>query len=338
MPYAQTSLRAEKRALREKMRDMGLSRHVIAGELARRYRLRPRAAWREAYGWSLNEAAGHINAHTGQAGLDPGGISSMTGPHLSEYESWPGPASAHGPAKPSGRRPTPYLLALLASVYDCAVTDLIDLADREHLPPADLLILDKYRQNAQPAPTPVPPAQTRRADQTRDPGVSLALRNGDEPTAGRCQAGPTAARSPRPISALSALPTVAYLGIKETQTGTSGIEREIVMAAHESSGHAEHAERRDIGEATLEQIRADIVRLSREYMTALAVPGVPGDAPGPPSDLRGPGSPAVAPRPDRAVLRLGLPELPDGDSSDRPGLPAGRRRICPGGLGVCDRH
>ena len=35
MPYAQTSLRAEKRALREKMRDMGLSRHAIAGELAR---------------------------------------------------------------------------------------------------------------------------------------------------------------------------------------------------------------------------------------------------------------------------------------------------------------
>ena len=65
----------------------------------------------------------------------------MTASHLCEHENWPG----HGP-EPSGRRPTPYLLALLAAVYGCAITELIDLADREHLPPADLLILDKYSQ------------------------------------------------------------------------------------------------------------------------------------------------------------------------------------------------
>src|SRR5487761_1747217 len=139
MAYAKTSLRAEKRALREKMRAMGLGYREIAAELARRYRFRPRAAWREAYGWSLKEAAAHINAHSGETGLDPGGIAAMTAAHLCEHENWPG----HGP-EPSGRRPTPYLLALLAAVYGCAVTDLIDLDDREHLPPADLLILDKY--------------------------------------------------------------------------------------------------------------------------------------------------------------------------------------------------
>ncbi|HEY2261275.1 MAG TPA: XRE family transcriptional regulator [Streptosporangiaceae bacterium] len=70
----------------------------------------------------------------------------MTAPHLSEYETWPG----HG-QKPSGRRPTPYLLAVLAAVYDCGVTDLIDLADREQLPPADLLVLDRYTQPTAPA-------------------------------------------------------------------------------------------------------------------------------------------------------------------------------------------
>jgi hypothetical protein len=48
-----------------------------------------------------------------------------------------------GPFRPP---PRPYLLADLAAVYGCAVTDLIDLPDREHLPPADLLILDKYSQ------------------------------------------------------------------------------------------------------------------------------------------------------------------------------------------------
>jgi hypothetical protein len=50
MAYAKTSLRAEKRALREKMRAMGLGYPEITAELARRYRFRPRAAWREAYG------------------------------------------------------------------------------------------------------------------------------------------------------------------------------------------------------------------------------------------------------------------------------------------------
>ncbi|MFF5261223.1 hypothetical protein ACFY4C_19965 [Actinomadura viridis] len=41
----------------------------------------------------------------------------------------------------------------------------------------------------------------------------------------------------------------------------------VIMAAHESSEHAERAERRDIGEAPLEQMRADVVRLANEYLT-----------------------------------------------------------------------
>ena len=146
--YAKTSLRAEKRALREKMRAMGLGYQEIAAELARRYRFRPRAAWREAYGWSLKEAATRINAHSGEIGLDPGGIAAMTAAHLCEHENWPGP----GPQS-SGRRPSPYLLALLACVYDCTAADLIDLADREQLPPAELLILDTYARKFQTSAT-----------------------------------------------------------------------------------------------------------------------------------------------------------------------------------------
>src|SRR5579863_4115620 len=142
MAYAKTSERREKRLLREQMRSMGLGYRDIAAEFARRYRLRPRAAWREAYGWSLQETADRINEFRGDIGLDPGGFAGMTASHLCEHENWPG----HGP-EPSGRRPTPYLLTLLAAVYGCEVTDLIDLADREHLPPADLLILDRYRHN-----------------------------------------------------------------------------------------------------------------------------------------------------------------------------------------------
>ena len=62
MAYAKTSLRGEQRAL-------GLSRRQIAVEFARRYRLRPRAAWRHAHGWSLKEAAERISDYAARSGL-----------------------------------------------------------------------------------------------------------------------------------------------------------------------------------------------------------------------------------------------------------------------------
>lgn len=69
MAYAKTSLRGEQRALRERIRALGLSRRQIAVKFTRRYRLRPRAAWRHAYGWSLKEAAERINGYAARAGL-----------------------------------------------------------------------------------------------------------------------------------------------------------------------------------------------------------------------------------------------------------------------------
>src|SRR6266705_4482058 len=65
---------------------------------------------------------------------------------------------------------------------------------------------------------------------------------------------------------------LAYRWIEAPEPGEATVEREVLMAAHEGSEHAEQAERRDIGEATLEQLRADVVRLSREYMTAEPLP------------------------------------------------------------------
>jgi hypothetical protein len=139
MPYAKTSLRAEQRDLREQMRGHGLSHRQIATEFTRRYGLRPRAAWRLAYGWSLKQAAEEITTYATRAGIDPYGTTmAMTGPHLCEVESWPGYTAA-----PAGRRPTPYLLSLLATTYGCTITDLLDLADYRHMRPADLLVLGK---------------------------------------------------------------------------------------------------------------------------------------------------------------------------------------------------
>jgi len=49
--------KAELDDLRERMRKLGLGYDEIAGEIARRYRLRPRESFRLAWGWSLNHAA-----------------------------------------------------------------------------------------------------------------------------------------------------------------------------------------------------------------------------------------------------------------------------------------
>lgn len=98
MSYAKTSLRAEQRALREKMRELGMSHRQITVEFARRYRVRPRAGWRNAHGWSLTEAAERISSYAASVGLTGGAIVAMTAAHLSEHENWPG----EGP-EPTGR-------------------------------------------------------------------------------------------------------------------------------------------------------------------------------------------------------------------------------------------
>jgi hypothetical protein len=54
----------------------------------------------------------------------------------------------------------------------------------------------------------------------------------------------------------------AYRGLP-----SSAIRREVLMAAHEGSEHAERVEQRGIGEATLEQFRADVRSLSAQYLT-----------------------------------------------------------------------
>lgn len=143
MAYARTSLRGEKRAVRERMRSVGMGYGQIAAEFARVYRLRPRSAWREAYGWTLQEAADRINTHRAHTGLDAHGICGMTSAHLCEYENWPGCGEV-----PTGRRPSPALLAVLAGIYDCRVDDLIDYADRLNFGAADLLVIDTYLRPA----------------------------------------------------------------------------------------------------------------------------------------------------------------------------------------------
>jgi len=124
-------LRAEMDDLREHMRTLGLGYDDIAGEVWRRCRLRPRESFRLAWGWSLNYAAARFNALAAQAGTDPQARAGMTGPHLCEYERWPS----------GGRKPSVYLLLMLAQMYETDVLCLLDLADHESLAPQDRLAL-----------------------------------------------------------------------------------------------------------------------------------------------------------------------------------------------------
>jgi tetratricopeptide (TPR) repeat protein len=254
MGGAEVRPRAERRALREQMRSLGFGHREIATEFARRYNLRPRTAWREAHGWSLKEAAERINAYAARRGLDPTATAAMTGPHLCEAESWPGYAE-----KPSGRRPSPYLLSLLAAVYGCTVMDLADLADRQRMPPTELLILEKYSQS--PPVVISDPDSLARCQPPLSTHLPAAATTSLEIDARRAV---TSCPSTTP---LPPLPDVAYRWMQEPRRSAFWIEREVVMTAHEASEHAERAERRDIGEATLEQFRADVARLSHEYMT-----------------------------------------------------------------------
>ena len=88
---------------------------------------------------------------------------------------------------------------------------------------------------------------------------------GQGPPAGMVDNGPgvPAASAYRGLpSSDSAVPNSAL-----ADPGASAIRREVLMAAHEGSEHAERAEQRGIGEATLEQFRADTASLAVAYLT-----------------------------------------------------------------------
>jgi transcriptional regulator with XRE-family HTH domain len=125
--------KAELDGVRERMRALGFSYDEIAVEVSRRYQARPRRAYRLAWGWTLDQVAGRFNDLAAREGTDPDGRAGMTGPHLCEVEKWPD----------SERKPSVYVLCLLAKVYETDVLYLLDLADHERLPQQDRLVLTR---------------------------------------------------------------------------------------------------------------------------------------------------------------------------------------------------
>ncbi|MGH3271652.1 MAG: helix-turn-helix domain-containing protein, partial [Trebonia sp.] len=72
-----------------------------------------------------------FNELAAREGTDPEGRAGMSSSHLCELERWPD----------SDRKPSVYVLCLLAKVYETDVLCLLDLADHESLPQQDRLVL-----------------------------------------------------------------------------------------------------------------------------------------------------------------------------------------------------
>jgi len=132
--------KAELDGLRERMRSLGFPYDEIAAEIGRRYRARPREAYRLAWGWTLEQAAARFSDHATRQDEDPDARAGITGSRLSEYEHWPR----------STRKPSVYVLFMLAEIYETDVMCLLDLADHESLPQQDRLVLLRRPRAATP--------------------------------------------------------------------------------------------------------------------------------------------------------------------------------------------
>lgn len=131
VPAGRKGFKAELDRLRERMHGLGFSLDEIAAEVARRYPVRPREAYRLAWGWTPEYAAERVNGRAAREDDDLDADASLTGSVLRDFEKWPD----------SMRKPSVSVLLLLAEVYQTDVLCLLDLADHESLPRQERLVL-----------------------------------------------------------------------------------------------------------------------------------------------------------------------------------------------------
>ena len=104
-------------------------------------------------------------------------------------------------------------------------------------------------------------------------GRAAGAQPGTQPGAPALSGAPPGMVDPSPGAAAAlAYRELPSAGPAAPAAGASAIRREVLMAAHEGSEHAERAEQRGIGEATLEQFRADVAQLSAQYLTGEPFP------------------------------------------------------------------
>ncbi len=132
----------EQESLHQQMRNMGLGVDDIAIEFSRRYKLRPREAYRLARGLTRQEVVDSFNGHA--VNSDQRKQSRLTVEELRRYEG------------EAGNRSLPSLgtLTLLAEVYTTDVHKLLDFNDRLLLSEEERLLIDREaHDDGQPGPS-----------------------------------------------------------------------------------------------------------------------------------------------------------------------------------------
>jgi transcriptional regulator with XRE-family HTH domain len=247
--------KADRAALRQQLLVAGRTIDDIAAEMRRRWRFRPRESYRHAHGWSQDEVAARFTEMA--ARLAPGTRAApMVGTRIGEYERWP----------VGGRRPSPYVLTVLAEVYGTELAGLLDDADTAAMPEQDRAVLAALtssrpdRPLPRRVPRPVPPALPA----APPPGVPASLAvpiPAADPTQPR--------RVPPPMVATVPTGPPPWSGPDEppASPGWSGEADFMARAASEAVEFGERAEASAVGPITLEQLDQDVRGIARDYLT-----------------------------------------------------------------------
>ncbi|MGH3874850.1 MAG: hypothetical protein ACRDSR_25660 [Pseudonocardiaceae bacterium] len=219
------SAKAERDQVRDRMRGYGCTVSQIATEMARRFNLRPRTAWRHALGWPQWKLAQRYNSRHCGARLSDN--------RVSEFEAWP-----HG-----GSPPSPRYLAQLAATYGhgCTPAALVDADDLEHLTPADRCLLTTGHPPLPGTTATLDTAPRVTVCEHADPGRAVQRASGDTGVAWgsrrlvRCDA--------------RGLP----------------VREEVIVAAEESARFHRWSATTNVDDNVLDQMANDVAELARRY-------------------------------------------------------------------------
>ena len=237
--------KADRLALRQQLLDAGGTMDAVAAEMRRRWRFRPRESYRHAHGWSQDEVAARFTEVA--ARLAPGTRSApMVGTRVGEYERWP----------QGGRRPSPYVLTVLAEVYGTEVGRLLDGIDEDAMPEQDRAVLAALNSTRSGEVERVLP---RRVPQPVHPPVPAPATS----------AVPPPLVSSVPTRRLSGLADAARLAVPlRYASSDKGDEAELMVAAATAAAEfGEWAEASSVGPITLEQLDQDVREIARDYLT-----------------------------------------------------------------------
>lgn len=248
--------KADRIALRQQLLEAGGTLDDVAAEMRRRWRFRTRESYRYANGWSQDEVAARFTEVA--ARLAPGTRNTpLVGTRVGEYERWP----------QGGRRPSPYVLTVLAEVYGTEVSRLLDEADEQAMPDQDRAVLAALSVSAAAAERGLP----RRVPQPVHPPVlppaALVLRQAPAPPV------PQPLVVTVPTRRLSGLADAARMAAPRRRgtlatPGHRADEADMMVAAAAASVEfGEWAEASTVGPITLEQLDQDVREIAHDYLT-----------------------------------------------------------------------